>query len=285
MVDNASVDDSVDIAQAGRADQVLLNDTNLGYARAMNQALGGSDAEVLIALNPDAEPPPGSLATLVERLLSADDLGLVVPRLVNEDGSPQHSAYRFPSASVAAAVGLLPVRCHRGPVGRRFWLEGSGMPRRSADVDWATGAVHVLRASAVAGGRPYDERWFMYVEDLELCWRLARSGWRRRIEVDVVVPHVRNAAGAQAWGRAQASRWLDATYDWFARDRGVAAMRGYAAVNTLGAAIHLVVLGVASVVGTGDRAPGRRSRCRALARALPRHARAAVLGPPPLSGG
>lgn len=284
VVDNASDDHSVCVARSSAVSRVVVNETNLGYARGINQALGDSGAEVLIALNPDTEPPPGSLATLVGRLLADDDLALVVPRLVNENGTPQHSAYRFPSARVAAAVGFLPVRFHRGPLGRRLWLEGSGMPRRSGDIDWATGAVHVLRASAVAGPSVYDERWFMYVEDLELCWRLARAGWRRRMEADVVVPHLRNAAGAQAWGRAQPSRWLDATYDWYARDRGVAAMRWYAAINTMGAALHIVVLAASSLVGAHALAPGRRQRCRQLARALPRHGRVALFGPLPPAG-
>jgi GT2 family glycosyltransferase len=284
VVDNASTDRSLAVARGRGLARVVANDANVGYARAMNRALAGTDAEVLIAINPDTEPPPGSLATLVDRLLADADLGLVVPRLVYPDGAAQHSVYRFPSALIAAVVCFAPPRLHHGALGRRLWLEGSGMPRGSDDIDWAVGAVHVLRSAALGGRPPYDERWFMYVEDLELCWRLARTGWRRRVEADVTVTHVRNAAGAQAWGRSQTARWIDATYDWYARDRGLVAMRAYAAINTIGAALHVGLLGLGAVVGATSRAVARRTRARDLALVLPRHLRAAVLGPPPVSG-
>ncbi|MGI8751463.1 MAG: glycosyltransferase [Acidimicrobiales bacterium] len=275
VVDNASTDDSVAAARSFPHVRVIANPTNVGYARAMNQALDGTGAPVLIALNPDTEPPPGSLATLVDRLLADDGLGLIAPRLVNENQTHQHSAYRFPSPMVAAAVCFLPPRLHRGAIGRRLWLEGSGAPRRSTDVDWVVGAVHVLRASALRRKQPYDERWFMYVEDLELCWWLAQHGWRRRIETDVLVPHVGNAAGAQAWGADRGRRWLEATYDWYGRDRGLGARRVLAAINTTGAALHVVGLSIGARVGHPGRADERRNRASALVRSLPGHLRAA----------
>lgn len=76
----------------------------------MNQALAGTGAEVLIALNPDTEPPPGSLATLVRRLLADPGVGLVAPLLVGADGAPQWTARRFPSLGVGAATCILPRR-------------------------------------------------------------------------------------------------------------------------------------------------------------------------------
>jgi N-acetylglucosaminyl-diphospho-decaprenol L-rhamnosyltransferase len=239
VVDNASSDGSADVAEAHADVTVIRNPSNVGYAKAMNQALAGTSCPVVIALNPDTEPPPKSLATLVERLESDPSVAVVVPRLTNQDGSTQHSVYRFPSPAVAAAVGLLPPRWTRGRIGRRFWLEGACPHDHNTDIDWAIGAVHVLRADALAGRRPYDERWFMYVEDIELCWWLAKRGWRRRLEADIVVPHVGNASGEQAWGPERTARWIDATYDWYQRDRGRLAVRLWAAVNTLGVLFHV----------------------------------------------
>src|SRR5579875_2255421 len=87
VVDNASADDSVAVARRHPGVTVVANEANVGYARGMNQALlhGGSaastPADVLIALNPDTVPAPGSLRLLVERLEADPGLGLVVPPL------------------------------------------------------------------------------------------------------------------------------------------------------------------------------------------------------------
>ncbi|MHB1534683.1 MAG: glycosyltransferase [Acidimicrobiales bacterium] len=275
VVDNASDDGSGAVALSHPRVTLIQNDTNEGYARAMNQALAGSTAAVLIALNPDTEPPPGSLDILVEDLLSDPAVALVAPRLVNLDGSLQHSVYRFPSPAVAAAVSFVPQRWQHGGIGPRFWLEGSSPHGQTADIDWAIGAVHVIRAEALGGRKPYDERWFMYVEDLEICWRLAAGGWRRRFLAEVSVPHVGNAAGAQAWGEGRTRRWLMATYDWYQRDRGRTAVRVWALVNTLGVMFRIVVLVVGGVL--------RRSRsslreAQVLVRLLPVHAGVLVSG-------
>jgi GT2 family glycosyltransferase len=275
VVDNASADGSADVAASHPNVQVIVNASNRGYARAMNQALGDAGADVLIALNPDTEPPAGSLTALATRLLDRPDVGLVAPRLAHPDGALQHSAYLFPSPLVAGVVGFVPPRWHKGRVGRRFWLEGGAPHDQPTDVDWAIGAVHVIRAQAVDQARPYSERWFMYVEDLDLCWRLAESGWRRRLEADITVPHVGNAAGAQAWGGQQLRRWLPASYDWYAEAHGDWAMRWWAAVNTVGVAVHVATSGVAGVAGRRSA----RARARQLAGQLRLHAGAIVRRP------
>jgi GT2 family glycosyltransferase len=232
VVDNASSDASSSVAAAHDGVTVVVNDTNEGYARGMNRALAGTDAPYLVALNPDTEPPPGSLAALVARLDTEPRVGLVAPLLANADGSPQHSVYRFPSLRVAAALGL-PDRLHRGRLGRRLALEGAPTRDTAGAIDWAIGAVHVIRRDALDGEPPYRERWFMYVEDLDLCWRLHRRGWSVWLDPSVTVPHVGNAAGEQAWGSRRTERWLDATYDWYASARGPSAARAWAAVQTL----------------------------------------------------
>ncbi|HLI54749.1 MAG TPA: glycosyltransferase [Acidimicrobiales bacterium] len=275
VVDNASTDGSAEVAEEAGV-EVVRNSTNRGYARAMNQALGRSSADVLIALNPDTEPPAGSLATLTERLLAAPGVGLVAPRLVNPDGSLQHSAYTFPSPLQAAAVSFLPARLRTGRIGRRLWLEGAAPHDRPCDVEWVIGAVHVLRAEAVPDPRqPYSERWFMYVEDLDLCWRLARSGWRRRLEADVSVPHVGGASASQA-GIEPRQRWTPLSYDWYAETHGTPAMRRWAAVNTLGTAWMAGAAALTSVHG----GPVKRAEVLQLARLVPLHARFALGRPP-----
>ena len=226
----------------------------------MNAALAGSDARALIALNPDTAPPPRSLAALVAVLDREPEVGLVGPRLDNEDGTPQHSAYRFPSIPLAAVVNLAPPTfLRRTGVGQRWWLEGNAPPP-GAEPDWLIGAVHCIRTAALDDELPYSERWFMYVEDVDLCWRLRSRGWHVRLARDVVVPHVGNASGAQAWGEARTERWWKATYDWFALQRGVGRARVYAGLNLVGATARAA--GAATMLSTIRRGDSRRQWAR-----------------------
>jgi N-acetylglucosaminyl-diphospho-decaprenol L-rhamnosyltransferase len=269
VVDNASRDGSFAVAERSPIARAVRNSENDGYARAMNQALAG-DADVLIALNPDTETPPGSLAKLAHRLLDEPDLGLVVPRLVNPNGSLQHSVYRFPSPRQAAAVLLVPRPLRRRGLGARWWAEGHAPHDRATDIDWAIGAVHVIRAAALAGRPPYAERTFMYVEDLDLCWRLARAGWRRRLEPGVEIAHVGNASGKQAWGDARTERWMAESYEWYRNEFGVAALRRWAAVNTTAVSLQLL----AALPGAALGSTPRRRRARELGGMLPLQLRA-----------
>src|SRR3546814_18936664 len=93
----------------------------------------------------------------------------------------------------------------------------------------------------------------MYAEDVELCWRLSARGWSTVLAADVAVPHVGNAAGAQAWGSGRDRRWWAASYDLYAQRRGTAARRRRAAAHTAARNSR------ASAKGVSQRdAPGRR---------------------------
>lgn len=247
VVDNASSDSSVEICHSHGV-KVVSNASNEGYAAAINTALTidlpSQGVDVLIALNPDTECPPGSLRLLSETLVAEPDVGLVAPRLRNVDGSVQHSAYRFPSVAVTLASSFLPAGMHHGRIARRFWLEGAEPPERPCEIDWTIGAVHVMRPSALERPGPYCERWFMYAEDLDLCWRLQERGWRRVLHPEIEITHVGNASGVQAWGSDRARRWLRCTYDWYQLRRGVLAARRWALANTIGALARLSTAGL-----------------------------------------
>ncbi|HEY3845157.1 MAG TPA: glycosyltransferase family 2 protein [Acidimicrobiales bacterium] len=274
VVDNNSADASVDVARRHESVTVIVNGDNVGYARGMNRALthdlGTGAPDVFIALNPDTVPPPGSLTRLVERLLDDPRVGLVVPRLVNPDGSLQHSVYRFPSPMITFVVCAVPLLLQRGRVARRWWLEGRVPHDEPCDIDWAIGAVHVMRVEAIRADRPYREQWFMYVEDLDLCWQLRKEGWRVRLEPEVQVTHVGNASGRQAWGDRRTQRWWVATYDWYRSRRGAFAAWRFAATNTLGVAFLLMRARVRRRVLT-DRSGGTTARIDELRQILPHH--------------
>lgn len=277
VVDNASTDDSVAVARRHPV-RVIVNERNVGYAVGMNQALCGSEAPLLLALNPDTVPAPGTLRRLVERMADEPRAGVLVPRLADEQGRHQDSAHRFPGPLVPVVAALSTRSIRHSRLGRWLLLDGSG-PHRGGTVDWAIGAVHLIRASALAGEKPYDERSFMYAEDLDLCWRLAQRGAPTVLAADVTVTHVGNAAGEQAWGDERSVRFWTATYDVIKLRRSAIAAR----VAALGASLACVL----SIVRTSPRAVAGdgRSRGRQLLavrrRELAVHVRTAIGGPLP----
>jgi GT2 family glycosyltransferase len=274
VVDNDSRDPSAAVAERFGV-EVRRSPENVGYARGMNLALADAGAPALIALNPDTEPTPGSLERLVAVLDEESMAGVVAPALVDEDGSVQHSVYRFPSIALASVANLLPVAAQRGALGRRWCLETAPGPAHRQAVDWAIGAVHCIRRDALEGRPPYRERWFMYVEDLDLCWQLHERRWSTVYEPSIRVLHGGNAAGAQAWGADRTRRWLDATYDWYGQERGPAQARAYAGLNLVGASAKSAALAAASLAG-GPKRGGRRHWARTLAGTVPLHARATL---------
>ena len=285
VVENASRDDSLAVAERfaaahGPGATVVRNIENRGYARAMNQALAGAKSEVLIALNPDTVPPPGSLRALVEFLRDHPDVGLVAPRLLFPDGSLQRSVHRMPSLRLAAVMGFVPLSWRPGRIGEKWWLEGSSdhLYEGVVDVDWVIGAVHVIRTAALDDHPPYSERWFMYVEDLDLCARMRAAGHRVVLDGAVTVTHVGSAAGDLAWGEHRDSRWLDAMYDWYSRERSPLAARAWAAINLLAT---VTKLGVVVAVHPEDhsQSDSMRERYRSMRRVLRLHVRKLVRGP------
>jgi GT2 family glycosyltransferase len=96
----------------------------------------------------------------------------------------------------------------------------------------------------------------MYVEDLDLCWRLHAEGWQVWFEPAVSVSHVGNASGAQAWGGERTARWLHPTYQWYASTHGRVQARLWAALNTAVVAVKYVFARAGIVL----RLPGRTRR-------------------------
>ena len=244
VVDNASKDGSQDVVASFPGVRLVVNPANVGYARAMNTALADSEAPFLLAVNPDTVPQPGSLERLVRVQQTDPAVGLSVPRLLNDDGTLQHSGHRFPSVELALVMGLVPHRLRRGRIGRRYWLEGYHDHSVPAEVDWAVGAVHCVRRAALGRPEPYSERWFMYAEDLEICWHVRRRGWKVRLEPSAVVTHSGNVAGDRTFGARRELRWIDAVYDWYVGERGAASARGFAVASTVGLLLKAAVLRV-----------------------------------------
>lgn len=219
VVDNASSDGTVEmVADDFPAVRVIPNEANLGFTVANNQALrllgagsGAPDAPwATFLLNPDTEVRPGAIGALARHLSSAPRVAVVGPLLRYSDGAVQSSRRRFPSLAVAVLESTpFAWRWPHNPVARRYRMDDLP-PDRPSDVDWVTGAAMLVRSSALAEVGLFDEGFFLYSEELDLCRRLAGAGWLVRYEPAAEVMHHE----ARSSDQVVAARHL-----WFHRSR------------------------------------------------------------------
>jgi len=194
VVDNASNDDSLAVLRDRRPDVAIVDTgANLGYAAAANRGIGATTGPVVAVCNPDLRVEPGTAAALVGRLEAEPDLGAVGPRVLEPDGTVYPSARRLPTTLDAAGHGALGRLWPRNPFTRRY-RELDADPSVARDVDWVSGAAVWLRRAALEQIGGWDERYFMYVEDVDLCWALRRAEWRVAYEPGGTVVHVQGVS-------------------------------------------------------------------------------------------
>lgn len=176
----------------------------------------------VLLLNPDAELLPGALEALVAYLEAHPGVGAVGPLLRYPDGSVQSSRRRFPSL-VAGLTEATPVEWHwpDHPVARRMRLDDVP-PDHPHAVDWLNGAALLLRADALAAVGGFDEGFFMYSEELDLCRRLRDAGWASHFTPEAEVTHHEGKSSEQVVA-ARHVRFLRSRIRYFAKHHGRAA--------------------------------------------------------------
>jgi len=181
----------------------LLYTENRGFAAANNAGARGSMAAVLLFLNPDTELAQGTLELLVGSLREQPDVGLLAVRQVTSEGRLWPSLHRFPSPLRALAGALAN---ERWPAfGKRLGERVLDMDRYShaGPFDWTTGAALAVRREAFEAAEGFDERFFLFSEETDLCKRVQDLGWRARVEPGVTFIHHAGKAGVQPRREAQ----------------------------------------------------------------------------------
>jgi hypothetical protein len=203
VVDNASTDGTAD-AVRGRFPWVECEalDENVGFARANNRALARVRADLIVLLNPDTRVSSAALAACVRELRRRPDVGILGPRVIDGDGSFDRRCTRgFPTLwSVACHVAGVEAALHDPWSGRytQRWL-AHNLP---ADVEAISGAVMICRTAAIRAVGGLDERFFMYGEDIDLCLRVRRAGWRVVYWPGAEITHLGGGSGTNPRSRA-----------------------------------------------------------------------------------
>lgn len=188
VVDNGSTDGSLDLLVDGTVD-LLRSPGNVGYARAANLGIAASNTSYVAVFNPDLVFAAGATAAMASALDAFPRVGAIGPRIRTASGDDYPSARMIPDLATSighAVVGLV------RPDNRwsRRYRQTDLDPSVARDSDWLSGAAMMLRREALDAVGGWDERFFMFMEDVDLCVRLRAAGWRVRYEPTALVVHL-----------------------------------------------------------------------------------------------
>lgn len=240
IVDNASGDGSLEgmrdsAAQRGWLEggrvRVLGSGRNGGFGAGNNFGIrqrmsDGAAPDYVYCLNSDAFPDPGAISALLEVIEGDPTIGIAGSYIHGPDGDPHQTAFRFPSIA-----GELEGAARTGPISRllRHAIVPLRLPETTVQVDWLAGASMLMRQSMLDEIGLFDETFFLYFEETDLCRRARQAGYRTVYVRNSEVAHIGSVStGMKAWTRTPGF-WFDSRWHYFAKNHG----RLYAAMATL----------------------------------------------------
>jgi GT2 family glycosyltransferase len=198
VVDNGSSDGSAAaVRERFPSVEVIARADNPGYGAAANQGIAACPAPFVLLLNSDVLLQPGALGALSSHLQSHPRAGLAGPRLVDPDGRLQPSCAPF--------LGSFRMIVEKSPLGRLLarvppvrerWLLRWSSHDRPRVVPWVLGAALAIRREAFEQVGGFDPSFYMYAEEVDLCWRLREAGWETHFAPVATIAHVGGASTA-----------------------------------------------------------------------------------------
>jgi GT2 family glycosyltransferase len=220
VVDVASVDQTAEMIEREFPWVcVLPSHENLGFTRGNNRALRIARGRHLLLLNPDTEVQGDAIEAMVAYLDAHPDVGVVGPQLRFADGSIQPSRFRFPGRATAFVESTILERWFGGyRLIRDFRLEDRPADE-TQDVDWLRGACLMMRREVAAQVGLFDEGFFMYSEEVDLCRRIRDGGWRIVYLPSAVVVHHEGKSSEQA-PAARDMNFHESRFRYYAKHHG-----------------------------------------------------------------
>lgn len=208
VVDNASSDGSVEWLRSDEAKHIFVDgnfkliesEENLGFGRGNNLAINESTAPYVLLLNPDTIVLPGSLDKLIDVLQESDETGAVAPRLLNTDGTLQESVINFPDTPFT--ILLRNFRIHRlfpkkFVADKLLFAHWAHNERRPVPIVW--GAVMLFKGDILRRLQGFDEDFFVYGEDVDICIRLNKLNYKLIFVPEAEIVHIGGKSAVQKW--------------------------------------------------------------------------------------
>lgn len=185
IVDNNSSDGSAKLVEKNYLKysfvKLIRNDLNKGFSQANNIAIKKSNSKYYLLLNSDTEIYKNSINGLMEFFEDSYkkglNIGIAGPKIINSDGSIQLSCRRFPSFFSAAVYTILASIRPDNKFSRRYKLADVDRSQ-PFEVDWVSGSAMMINGEALKAAGIFDENYFMYVEDVDLCYRMWQKGYK-----------------------------------------------------------------------------------------------------------
>lgn len=196
VVDNASTDASVAMLKK-EFPQVKLfqNKQNLGFAKANNQGIKIAKGKYLLLLNSDTKIVAGALEKMIDFMGENPQVGVLGPKLLNKDGSLQPSAGYFPSLPVIFRQALFLHKIFPFNHLKQFKVTRPAFYAKTHPVDWVAGACFLVKNDVFAKIGYLDEKFFMYVEEVEFCYRCQKAGWQIYLLPQAKITHQGEGSG------------------------------------------------------------------------------------------
>lgn len=177
----------------------------------------GSAPDYVYILNSDAFPAKDAIRVLLDHLETYPATGFAGSHIHGPEGDPHHTAFRFPSVA-----GEFEQAARLGPISRLFRhaIVAPPLPVKTQRVDWLAGASLMMRQSVLDEIGLFDETFFLYFEETDLCLRAARAGWPTDYVVESRVAHIGSVStGMKEWRRIP-KFWLDSRHYYYAKNHG-----------------------------------------------------------------
>jgi GT2 family glycosyltransferase len=244
VIDNCSSDGSADLIEHDYPDVTLIkNASNLGYACAVNQGIRRSHGRYFLILNPDIETTGDAVKNLWSFMEATPDAGIAGGKLLNPDGSLQTSCrtfYTVPTVLLRRTF-LGKIFPNSGLVRRHLMLDWDHNSDRQ--VDWVIGACMIVRREAYQAVGGMDERFFLYLEDVDWCFRMKKHGWKVYYVHSAVMEHHHRRESARLLPDSKLlshlfstlrfyDKWSSAAYG-LKRERRILSLLGTIAVDIL----------------------------------------------------
>lgn len=214
VVDNASSDGSAEAASAAPGVRLIALPANAGFAAANNAGIRATAGDLILLLNSDTVVPPGALDGLVAALVAAPDAAAAGPRLVDGAGQPELSFGAMVSPLAEWRQKRIQAAAARG--NRSALAAIDARTRTPGRPDWVSGACLLVRRTDAEAVGLIDERYFMYLEDVDFCAALRRRGRQVLFVPGVTITHLRGRS-RQSAPSATAGHYRDSHRAFYAK--------------------------------------------------------------------